>query len=121
MKYIISGLVLPVLLALSFGSQAQSNGAFVFQGEEGSCGWYTDILGEQLIGERFHVVGQYAGGPFPGNGKATCRGTHDLYLERAVTVRGEACFAFGFITEDTLFVATPGGQWTVQCNFPKAE
>lgn len=121
MKYIFFGIVIPVLSVLSFGTQAQSNGAFVFQGDEGSCGWYTDIIGEQLVGDRFHVVGQYAGGPFPGNGKATCSGTHDLDLERAVTVRDEACFAFGFVTEDSLFVATPGGQWTVQCNFPKAE
>jgi hypothetical protein len=109
----------PTLVSTS--PPAHSNSAFVFKGGEGTCGWYTDILGVPLSGERFHVVGNYAGGPFPGNGKATCRGTHDLELESAVTVRGEACFVGGAITEDTLFVATPGGQWTVQCNFPKAE
>lgn len=102
---------------VSSSPPAHSNSAFVFKGGEGTCGWYTDILGVELTGERFHVVGQYAGGPFPQNGKATCRGTHDLDLDRAVTVRDEACSVNGLITEDTLFVATPGGQWTVQCNF----
>lgn len=120
MKYTTSMFFTICIMVLSFGAHAQDieHRAFVFH-EDDSCTYESEATGF-LLGSA-QVVGVYAGGPFPGNGKMTCKGTHDLSLESPLVIRDDACFAFGFPTDDTLFIATPGGRWSFFCNFPKAE
>ena len=86
---------------------------------DGGCFWY-DSETDFLIGESFHLVGQYAGGPFPQHGKLTCRGTHDLDIDLVIT-KGDLCRTPRFWTTDSVFVATPGGQWMVQCQFKEIQ
>ena len=120
MKSITSIFFAISILVLSFGVQAQDveHRAMVLM-EDGGCVFYTEQTG--VIYGRAHAVGQYAGGPFPNNGKLTCQGRHDADLERPVVIRDFVCQAVVFLTDDTLFLATPGGHWSAQCNFPKRE
>ncbi len=109
------------VLAINISAVQADNGAFVIQDD--TCQAYgVPTLDE--YGHTDHVsvlTGQYAGGPFPGNGQVMCQGTHPYAIGRPLVVRDDPCYAFGYLTEDSLLVATPGGQWTLVCNFPKAE
>ena len=122
MRLLKSGILSVALLSLTaINTQAQDtlHRAVVFKLDNG-CEWFEVETGF-LIGETVHAVGQYAGGPFPQRGKATCRGSHDLELDSPVITKGGLC-AFGpFWTVDSIFVATPGGEWMVQCQFPDAD
>lgn len=120
MKSITSIFFAISIVAMSFGVHAQdvSHRAFVFN-EDNSC--FVDSPETGLLIGSLHAVGVYAGGPFPGNGKATCQGNHDLELDQPIVFKGTVCNTFGFLTDDTLFIATPGGRWSYHCNFPKAE
>jgi hypothetical protein len=78
-----------------------------------------------VIGD-VHAVGRDAGIDefFPGSGKITCIGAHDIELDYATAGRGFACEVehqeLGpIITTDTLLVATPGGRWSMVCKFPR--
>jgi hypothetical protein len=71
-----------------------------------------------------HAVGRDSGVDefFPGSGKVTCNGTHDTELEHATAGRGFFCSVphqeLGVVyTTDTQIVATPGGKWTMVCQF----
>jgi hypothetical protein len=73
-----------------------------------------------------HIVGRDAGGEtFPGSGKLTCQGYHDVTLERSLVSKGFTCFipnqagTLLYITENTIQVATPSGNVSANCNFDK--
>jgi hypothetical protein len=122
MRLLERSVFLAALLSLtSFGSNAQDtlHRAIVFKTDEPVCYWNDSETGF-LLAESYHLVGQYAGGPLPQRGKTTCRGTHDLDIDLVIT-KGDLCVFNQFWTTDTIFVATPGGEWMVQCQFKKLQ
>jgi len=119
MKSFIFRAFFATLFFISLGVEAQdiTHRAVVFKADN-SCIWYTPQSGV-LVGD-LQINAQYAGGPFPQHGKLTCHGTHSLELDSPIVVRNDACVANGVVTDDSLFVATPGGEWVVQCKFKKS-
>lgn len=73
-----------------------------------------------------HAVERDAGVEvFPGTGKVTCRGRHDVDLDRAGVSKGTGCVVPGpeegtlYLTFDTVTVASPSGEALFTCQFKK--
>jgi hypothetical protein len=118
--------VMILTTVFSIGVYAQDeHAAFVFKDNECNA-WNVDLGDGQvvdLVGDRRHAVGQYAGGanaPAPSNGKLSCHGSHGYSMERAVVVKGGGCGFAGFVTDNVTLLVTPGGEFSFNCSFPIA-
>ena len=128
MSRLVKLFVVSMLSGLCLSANAESeNRAIVISGEDCTA-WISHPSVDLGVGtglaesDLVQLVGQYAGGPgVPNNGKAMCQGTHAIAYEKPFIERDVPCTIVDtpFVADKSILIATPGGHWSLICDFPK--